>query len=63
MILFKYDGPVLDGNNKVRNNNWQAYIQAYSISQALLLLSRRYKKQNPMCSFCKLKHTYLKEVN
>lgn len=60
--LYKYEGPVLNYNGQVRNNCWTAYVKAYSVKQALMLLCRRYKKEFTMASYVKLKGEYLNEV-
>lgn len=62
-ILYKYDGPVLDSNGKVRKNNWEEYIHAYSKEQAIYILQTRYKKQFALTSraYIKLKIKYLEE--
>ena len=58
-MLYKYDGPALNGYSKIINENWTAYVKAYSIKQALMLLCKRYKKQFTQCSYVVLKERYL----
>ena len=62
--LFKYEGPVLNGNNKVRMEHFKDYVFAVSGEQALMLLTRRYKKKFSLSekAYVKLKECYLKEV-
>ncbi len=62
--LFKYDGCVLNGNNQVRMQEYTDYVYANSKQQALMLLTRRYKKVNNLSerAFVRLKECYLEEV-
>ena len=62
--LYKYDGCVLDGNNHVRMREYTDYVYANSKEQAILLLTRRYRKNNNLSTraYVKLKEYYLKEV-
>lgn len=62
--LFKYEGPVLNGNNKVRMEHFKDYVWAVSGEQALMLLTRRYKQRFRLSekAYVILKEKYLKEV-
>ena len=62
--LFKFEGPVLNGNNKVRMEHFKDYVWAVSGEQALMLLTRRYKQRFRLSekAYVILKEKYLKEV-
>lgn len=62
--LFKYEGCVLNGNNKVRMEHFKDYVWAVSGEQALMLLTRRYKQRFRLSekAYVILKEKYLKEV-
>ena len=61
--LFKYDGCVLNRNGQVRMREYTDYVYASSKQQALMLLTRRYKKNHNLSERASviLKEYYLKE--
>lgn len=61
--LFKYDGCVLKLNGQVRMREYTDYVYANSKQQALMLLTRRYKKKHNLSERADviLKEKYMKE--
>lgn len=64
MPLFKYEGPVLDYNFKVRKREYTATIKAKNLKQAQLFLTLDYKRKYNLSEICyiRLKEKYIKEV-
>lgn len=63
-VLYKYDGPVVDLNGRVRSQYCE-YAHAYSKDQALVFLKRKYLQKYGLTyrAGVKLKLNYLKEVS